>query len=139
MEGLEPAENSNTRVVTFLPNLDYIRLKRGMEGEKRVLEEMKRRGFGYNFRNMKKTELVPMGARKEFFHVVVDVFGWDKNRIYDMGVHSPKVSFVIKHFFGLVLSPAKLLRYAPDMWREHYTSGESSKFLRLAKMRRRWP
>ena len=111
------------RVLTFLPNLEYIKLKRGEEGVKSVMLELWKRGYHYDFRKMKKTDWVPVVVRKEFLEVVMDVLGWDERNIYEMGLNAPRISPVIKLFFGLFLSMERAFKAAPDMWKAHYSSG----------------
>ena len=91
------------RVATFLPNLEYIKLKRGEEGVKKVMNEMWKRGYHYDFRKMKKTNWVPIETRKEFLEVVMDVLGWNEEKIYDMGVNAPTASFIMRHFLASYL------------------------------------
>ena len=119
------------KVVTFLPNLEYIKLKRGEDGVNMVLEEMRRRGYNYDFRKMKRTEWVPTEVRKVFLEATMDALGWDEKRIFDMGLHAPRISPVIKLFFGLFLSIERVFKEAPNMWREHYSSGT----LRVGELR----
>ncbi len=111
------------RVATFLPNLEYIKLKRGEEGVNMVMNEMWKRGHRYDFIKMKKMEWVPIEVRKEFLEVVIDVLGWDKGKIYEMGVNAPRVSFIMRHFFGLLLTVRRVFEESPQMWKEHYSAG----------------
>ena len=109
--------------VTFLPNLEYIKMKRGEMGVNMVLEEMRKRGYNYDFRKMKKTEWLPAEVRKVFLEATMDALGWDEKRIFDMGVNAPKVSLIMRYFFGLFLTVRKVFEAAPEMWRAHYSSG----------------
>ncbi len=111
------------RVATFLPNLEYIKTKRGEDGVKKVMNELLKRGYHYDFRKMKKTSWVSIETRKEFLEVVMDVLGWNEEKIYEMGVNAPKVSFVIRLFLGLLPTPRRAFENAPGMWKEHYSAG----------------
>ncbi len=113
----------STRVATFLPNLDYIRLKRGEYGEKLVINELLKRGYNYDFRHMDKMAWVPIKVRKEFMQILNEELGWGNDKIYDMGYFAPQKSPIMKFFFGLFLSVNTAFSNAPKMWEKHYNIG----------------
>ena len=112
---------TKVRAITFLPNIEYIKLKRGEMGINAVLEEMRKRGYNYDFRKMKRTEWVSGKVRKEFLEATMDALGWDEKRIFDMGVNTSRMSTVMKLLFGLFLTPEKVFKEISDMWAEHYS------------------
>ena len=59
--------------------------------------------------------------RKEFLEATMDALGWDEKKIFGMGLHAPKLSIVMKLFFGSFLTTEKVFKVAPDMRVEHYS------------------
>ena len=116
-------EEHRTKVVTFIPNIEYIKNMRGTEGVNMLFKELKRRGYNYDFRKMNKNEWVPIEVRREFMHIIVELFGWDERHIYNMGLNNPRISPVVKLFFGLFINIQRVFEESPELWRKHYSGG----------------
>ncbi len=110
-----------TRAYTFAPNIEYIKEKRGELGVSMVLEDMKRKGYELDMKLIKKPDWVPIELRKQFLYSVRDTLGWDADKIYAMGYSAPRLSYVLKIYFGLFITAEKAFSEAPNMWQKHYS------------------
>ncbi len=119
--GGEDAEQM-TRLYTFASNIEYIKSKRGEMGVKLVLDDLHKKGYNLDIKNIKSSEWVPISLRKEFLYSVRDALGWNEENIYDMGRNAPRFSYALKIYIGLFITVEKALE-APNLWRKHYSSG----------------
>ena len=126
---------TKVKAATFLPDIEYIKQKRGEDGVNAVLEEMRKRGYNYDFRKMKRVsgeaKWVSGEVRKVFLEVTMGALGWDEKRIFDMALNAPRMSLVIKLLFGLYLTVERVFKAAPDMWAAHYSPTTAFKVAEL--------
>jgi hypothetical protein len=113
-----------TRLYTFAPNIEYIKKKRGEYGLQKLMDELKNRGRPIDLRRIKKSDWVPLDTRKVFLETIRDVFGWDAERIREMGRNAPRLSHSMKIYFGVYLTADQAFAEAPSMWKKHYSAGE---------------
>lgn len=111
------------RGVVFQTDAKYVLEKEGEEGLRKLEKRVKELGLPVDYRRAKAMEWHPIGLRVVSLLVIKDTFGWDAQEMRKMGEAAPKVSFIVKFFFKLFLSPKKFTKEASKYWRKHHTLG----------------
>lgn len=108
---------------SFLGDIQYVREKKGEEGLKKIEEETKKLGFPIEFNKIKENDWYPIGLRLVCFTATLNVFNWGEKELAEIGQSSPKVSFIVRLFMKYFISPEKIFRGAPRIWKRYYTTG----------------
>lgn len=116
--------NGKIRGVVFQTDARYVLEKEGEVGLQELEEKAKRYNLPINYRSAKALEWCPIGLRIVSLLLIKETFGYQDSEIRKMGEMAPKVSFIVKLFFRLFLSPRKLAEECPRYWKEHHTLGE---------------
>lgn len=113
-----------TRGVVLQTDKEYVLLKEGKEGFEKLKKRVKELDLPLEYEKAKALEWIPMGQRIVSLLVIKDTFGWTDKELREMGKSAPKISFIVKFFFRLFLSPTKIAKEVPKYWREHFTEGK---------------
>ncbi|OGZ33849.1 MAG: hypothetical protein A2Y98_02105 [Candidatus Portnoybacteria bacterium RBG_19FT_COMBO_36_7] len=100
---------------------DYIRLRYGNKGIKLLENEMANLGHPLNFEKINNLDWYPIGLRVLSFIALKKAFSWGDKELIDMGIASPKVSFLIKLILRYFISIETTFKEAPRYWKNHYT------------------
>jgi hypothetical protein len=121
--------SGKTRGEVILNRIDYIRGKEGEAAVKKVQERLAELGYPLDLENLNS-----LGWYSEALSILIilaaeELYGWDHQVIFDMGSHSPKISFIVKLMMNFV-SLEYAFHAAPKSWRKHHTAGdlESTEF-----------
>lgn len=110
--------------VVFQTDGNYILLKEGEEGLKKLEKRVKELGLPIDYRKGKATDLHPIGLRVISLLLIKDTFGWTDKEIRNMGYEAPAASFIVKLLMKFFVSFKKFMDEVPRYWKEHYTVGE---------------
>ncbi|MDO8424699.1 MAG: hypothetical protein Q7S70_02045 [bacterium] len=103
---------------------EFILREKGEEGLKKLEKELKELGFPIDYRQIESMNFYPLGLRIISLLAIQKVFGFDEQKIKEMGSAAPKVSLVIKLFMQYFLSLKLIFKQIPRMWHKHYTVGD---------------
>jgi hypothetical protein len=115
------------RVDVFIPDIKYIKNKKGAEGITKLNNKLSEMTAGFKISDIEKlkhTEMVPVLFRAKFLDACLSVLDNDATKIRAMGREHPKNSLIARHFLGYLINPIKIISHAPSYWKEHYTVGE---------------
>lgn len=113
-------EKGETRAVVFETDANFVLKEEGEEGLKKLEKRVKELGYPIDYRNVRSHEWIPIGLRIISLLLIKDTFGWDENKIREMGRNAPNVSFVVRIALPFLLSPKKILEKAVEMWSNHF-------------------
>lgn len=110
--------------VTFNGDLEFILIKKGKEGVKKVEEETAKLGYLIEYEKMKETEWYPAGLRMVSIQAIFNTFGWEEKELIEMAEAAPKTSFLVRFFMKYFLSPEEIFQQAASrMWKRYYSLG----------------
>ncbi len=107
----------------FRTHAEYIKLREGEEGLRRLKEKMKELGAPINFSETKPFEWVREGVSSLSIVTAKEIFNWTEKDVFEMGRYAPKVSFIIKLFVRYLVSPKKVFEEASKYWDKHFNFG----------------
>lgn len=113
----------NVRGEVFKTHKEYIELKEGKEGVKKLEEKMKELGVPMNFDEMKFSDWVSEGMSSLTIIVSKNIFNWTDEEVFEMGRHAPRASFIIKIMFKYLVSIKSIFENAEKYWEKHYDFG----------------
>ncbi len=116
--------SGNVRGEAFKTRRDYIIMKEGSEGVRKVEEKMAELGFPIKFDKIDRSEWVNEGINSLSVVVAKEVFGWTEKDIFDLGVFSLKTSFITRVIFSYFISIERGFNIVPKYWRRYYDFGE---------------
>jgi len=112
------------RGVVLKTDAEYVLVKRGEEGLKKIEKELGKLGHPLNYRKIKSMEFYPVGLRALSLLVIKKALNFDDEKIEDMGLVATKKSLIIKLFVRYFLSMKRVFfEEAPRIWRKHWTKG----------------
>jgi len=110
------------RGVTFKTDMEFILKEQGEAGLKKVEEKLKEIGFPIEYREVRVMDFYPVGLRVVSLMAIKEVFGFDDEKVKDMGIFATKVSLIIKLFMKYFFSVQRVFfKEAPKIWNKHYT------------------
>jgi len=111
---------------TFLPNIAYVRKKRGAEGIAFINRYMSQKGVNITvekIESMKLAEPVPLSIRAVFLEACLALFDGDLEKLKAMGRDAPSNSLIVKFFLKYFATPNSAINHISSLWREHYSIG----------------
>lgn len=102
----------------------YVLENEGKEGLLRLEKRAKELGYNLDYRNAKALEWYPVGLRPISLLLIKDVFGYNNERIREIGKMAVKFSFIIKLFVRFFSSIEKLIKKAPEYYKMQYSVGK---------------
>lgn len=113
------------RGVVFKTDAEYVLKEKGEEGLKKLEEELEKLGQPINFKEIKTMAFYPIGLRAVSLLAIKKVFGFNDEKIKEIGLFATKTSLIIKLFVRYFLSVQRVfMKEAPRLWAKHYTIGE---------------
>ncbi len=107
----------------FRTHAEYIRLREGEEGLKRLEEKMAELGAPINFKETKPFEWVREGVSSLSIVTAKEIFNWTDKDVFEMGRYAPKASFIIKVLIRYFVSTKKIFEEASKYWDKHFNFG----------------
>jgi predicted hydrocarbon binding protein len=112
------------RGAVFKTDREFVLKEEGENGLKLLEEEMKRLGYPIKYKEIESTSFHPIGLRAISLLTIKKVFGFDNDKIQEMGLFATKVSLIVRLFVRYFSSTEKfLLEKAPALWKRHWTEG----------------
>lgn len=102
---------------------EYVLLKEGAKGLKRLEGELERWGYPVNYQKVKSTEFYPLGLRAISLLAIKKVFGWGEEEIKDLCSFSVRTSLITRLYMRFFYSVPKMVKVAPRLWREFFSVG----------------
>ncbi len=117
-------KKGNVKGEVIRADLEYIKVKMGEEGLKKIEDRFEELGYPLHLRDIK-----PFHDYKEAQAVLIylfsqDLFGWDEERISKMGEGAAKTSFIVKALIRYFVSVERLMEEAPNYWSKHHDFGK---------------
>jgi hypothetical protein len=113
------------RGVILKTDEEYILKEKGEEGLKKLEDELEKLGQPIKFQEIKTMDFYPIGLRAVSLLAIKKVFGFDDEKIKEIGLFATKTSLIIKLFVRYFLSVQRVfMKEAPRLWAKHYTVGE---------------
>jgi hypothetical protein len=114
-----------TRGVTFRIDRDYILKNKGEEGLRKVEGELEKLGHPIKYKEIETFGYYPVGLRALSLLAIKKTFGFDDEKIEEIGFFGTKSSLITKFFIKYVFSLQKVFfQEGQRIWREHWTIGE---------------
>ncbi len=103
---------------------EYIKLKEGEEGLKKLEEKMAELGFPINFQKIKSLHWINEGINSLMIVTAKEIFNWTDEDVFEMGRTAPKISFITKTAIQYYLvSVEKIAKNANKYWDKYYDFG----------------
>jgi hypothetical protein len=106
----------------ILNRLNFIADREGQGAVLQIEKNLNDLGYPMDFKAVSSLEWLSEAHGFLIVIIAKEIFGWDVQAIYDMGVHSPKVSFMVKLFMNIV-SMETTFKSAPASWSKHHSVG----------------
>lgn len=113
-----------TRGVSVKDYGDYILKEKGENGLRRLEEAITKTGYPIKFKEIKAMAFYPLGLEGLTLLIIKRLFGFDDDKIQEMGKQQAKVSILIRLFMKYFFSLKKTAGVVPRMWRIFYSTGE---------------
>jgi len=108
--------------IALIDDFKFIQNRKGIEGVKKIEEEMARLGYLLKFKDLKSFEWYPEKLNLLLF-VTQKTFDWDDNTMREMGTFGARVSIMIRFMLKYFISIKKLIK-GTQYWRRYHDTGE---------------
>ncbi|MGC9031414.1 MAG: V4R domain-containing protein [Minisyncoccia bacterium] len=108
---------------TIRTHFNFIKIKYGEDGVKKVLNELKKIGFEIDLARLKPFDYVPTYLADLVILVFKETFSLNDKDIFEMGNTAPKYSLIAKLLMKYFISPSLVVKIAPIFWKRHFTEG----------------
>jgi hypothetical protein len=112
-----------TRGSVFRTDVEYIKLKEGEEGIKKLQERMEELGVSVDLNKIEPYEWVSEGISALTVVVAKDIFDWTEEDVFEMGKTTTKISFLVKMIVRYLFSIESLIADVNSHWLKHYDFG----------------
>ncbi len=108
----------------FKTDAAFVIKEKGEEGLKQLEEELKKLGCPIKYEEAKSVSFHPVGMRAISLLAMKKVFGFDNEKIKEIGRFATRVSLIVRLFVRYFSSTEKFLKEkAPELWSGHWTKG----------------
>ncbi len=114
------------RGAVFKTDADFIRDEKGEDALDQLESALNEAGCPINYEKLLSMNFYPIGYRPISLIAVRDTFGFDDEKIKEMGRSAPKTSLTTRLFAEYFLSFDRMIEELSKFWKEHYTVGELS-------------
>jgi len=116
----------NTVGAVLKTDYQFILSKKGEEGVRKVEARLKELNCPVKFKEISTFKLYPESQGCLTMLVMLEVFGWDESKVFDLAYHAPFNSQVTKFIVGNLLSVEKAFQNASTYWRKFADFGDLS-------------
>ena len=113
-----------TMGLTIKSGTEFIRIREGEEGLKRLEESLMSLGLGMDFMNLKSTKFYPLGLVNVILVVIKKLFDYDDEKFKELGKFAGQFPLFVRALFSYVISVEKMANDIPKAWNKYYTVGE---------------
>jgi predicted hydrocarbon binding protein len=117
-------EPGRVKAEVVLMQKDYIFIKEGEDKWKMVADFMKEKGVPLEIDNIKAAEWVSDWKSSLMIAACKEVLGWRDEDVYEMGMYTPKASFLIKTVMQYIVSVDILFKNASIYWSKQQDFGD---------------
>jgi len=107
----------------FISDSQYILVKEGEQGLKKIEEELQELGFPIEYKKIRNTDFYPIGLRAISLLAIKKVFNYEDKEVRNLCAFATKVSMIIRLYLKFFCSIEKMSKVAPKMWNEYFTVG----------------
>ena len=118
------AVKAQTRGINMKNGATFIVKEEGPEGVKKMEKALKELGFPLKFDKVRSMDFYPAGYLPVFFLLTKKLFGWDDQKIRELCGFAVSASLVVRIYMKFFHSVEKMIKKAPEIWREYFTAGE---------------
>ncbi|MBD3208210.1 MAG: hypothetical protein GF370_02020 [Candidatus Nealsonbacteria bacterium] len=111
------------RGVAFTTAAEFIKENEGEEGVERMEETIAKLGYPLKYKDMETMQFYPVGLQVINIIVMKKLFGYDDQKVKEMGSFNAKFSLLIRLFMRYFFSIEMAAKVVSEMWRKHYTIG----------------
>lgn len=112
------------RGMTLKTDWQFILLKEGKEGLKKLEDRMAELGVPIKYKEIKSMDFYPIGLDVISMLAIKELFHFDEKDFEEMGGSAIKFSLILKIFMKYFVPLRSIANQVPKMWREHYTIGD---------------
>lgn len=124
LEELMKAEGE-ARGVIFKADAQFVIKEKGVEGLKKVEEEMRKLGYPITYNEIETMGFYPIGLKTLSLLVIKETFGFSDEKIKEMGMYVPKFSWFLRMFVGkFFVREDVFFNQVPKVWKKSSTRGE---------------
>lgn len=124
IKGLSSIEGE-VRGVTLKTDGEYILKEKGKEELKKVEKKLQEWGFKIEYDKINNMIFYPAPLRIASLLAIKEVFGFDDEKMKEMGVYATKISLIIKLFLKFFVSIERVFyKESIRIWGKHYTFGK---------------
>jgi hypothetical protein len=105
-------------------NFQFVLNKKGEKGIKTVEERLKELGYPLKFKEVSDFKWYPCGFSALITLAILEYFGWDESKAFEIARYGPVYSVVSKLFIKYMVSLDKILKEVPNYWQKHFDFGE---------------
>ncbi|MBD3207938.1 MAG: hypothetical protein GF370_00605 [Candidatus Nealsonbacteria bacterium] len=117
-------KEGETRGVAIKSHADFVIKEEGEEGLKKIEERMQELGQPTDFKKISKMKFYPIGLEVIALLTIKEVFGFDEEKIKEMGSFESKTSLLVRIFMKYFVSIKEAASQVSVMWKKNYTKGE---------------
>ncbi|PIS38803.1 MAG: hypothetical protein COT34_01740 [Candidatus Nealsonbacteria bacterium CG08_land_8_20_14_0_20_43_11] len=139
MENQLPLSKEEARRLVEIPCLtrgeeisgafNYIKVKYGQDGLKKVEENLKELGQPISFSELRLTAWYPEGLNVLVILAGQQAFGWTEKDIFEIGRDIVKVSFIAKILVKYVVSAKQTFELSSQQWHKFVSCGKLEPFV----------
>lgn len=111
------------RGITLKVDWDFVYLKEGKEGIKKLEAKMTELGCPMKYKQIKSMDFYPIGFDAVSMLSIKEIFNYDDKTLEKMGASVIKFSLLMKVFMKYFVSLRLIAEQMPNTWRRHYTIG----------------
>ncbi len=116
-----------TRGVVFQTDVEYVKYEKGKAGLIKLKKAVQEIGQDLPYdKKARATAWYPLSWRVLSLVLIKDLFNWNEEDIFKMGMSAPKHSFVVKTLLRYFISIEKTFTESAKYWQEHYSRGNLS-------------
>lgn len=112
------------RGVAFTTAADFIRENEGEEGVRKMEEAITQLGYPLKYEEIETMQFYPIGLQVINIMVMKKLFGYDNQKVQEMGRFNSKSSLLVRLFMKYFVSIERATDIAPKIWNRHYSQGK---------------
>ncbi len=117
-------KEGNVKGDLLLAYLHYVKKTEGDRGLSAVENRLSSVGIDIKESEIKAFDWYPVGYEPLVVLAAKEVFGWDDDKIFEMGKNVTKLSLIIKMMLRFFVSIDKVFEESPKYWRNSYDFGD---------------
>ncbi len=110
--------------VSLKENFDFVLKEEGEAGLKKLEDALYEAGCPLKYQEIKSMIFYPLWLDAVLLTAVVRLFGYEEEKLREMGRFEPKNSLIIRIFIRYFISLERAAQEVPKMWRQTFTVGD---------------